>query len=319
MVSPFKFQYITIAVALLQVYCATGQQNKSVPGNRVTICDYLGKIKAEPTWNIIDTVPLNFTTYHTQGITKAGKYYYLSAVKVNRPPEKYNTPINGYDRDNGEGTGYLFKFTEAGKLVDSICLGKDEIYHPGGIDFDGQYIWVPVCEYRPFGKSMIYRIDPENMRAVLITAIPDAIGAVAYNRDADELVGMNWGSRVFYRWKIDQPAKKVNAVLKEEKGQVNPHFYVDFQDCNYAGNGKMFCSGLRSYKNQKGEAVKLGGLELIDMKTYQAILQLPVTCYTVNNVILTNNPFYIDVVNNDLQYYFIPEDDKSVLYIYRLQ
>ncbi|MFT3945820.1 MAG: DUF6454 family protein [Agriterribacter sp.] len=69
----------------------------------------------------------------------------------------------------------------------SIQLGKDVIYHPGGIDFDGKYIWVPVCEYRPFGKSMIYRVNPETMKATLVTTIPDAIGAVAYNKDNNEL------------------------------------------------------------------------------------------------------------------------------------
>ena len=306
-----------IFIILLHVQVVAAQQRKHKSQKPVTIYEHLKHITTDPLWSFTDSIPLNFKTYHTQGMTKAGAYFYLSAVKVKRWPKKFEKPVDGFDRDQGEGIGYLFKFGNDGKLVDSIQLGNNEIYHPGGIDFDGKYIWVPVCEYRPFGKSVIYRINPETLAIQAITTIPDAIGAVAYNRETNELVGMNWGSRILYRWKIEQSANKVKAVLQHVKGEVNPHFYVDFQDCNYVGNGKMFCSGLRSYKNQKGEIFKLGGLELIDMRSYEATLQFPVNVYTPKGIIITNNPFYVGVANNKLQFYFIPEDDKSVLYIYQ--
>lgn len=283
------------------------------------IASHFSLVNAESKWHLIASIPLHFTTYHTQGLTKVGDYYYLSAVRVNRWPKKYTTAQSGFDRDQGDGVGYLFKFDGEGKLIDSVRLGKDEVYHPGGIDFDGKDIWVPVCEYRPFGKSIIYRVDPQTLYAQVITTIPDAIGALAYNRTNNELTGMNWGSRIFYRWKINKTENTAKAILQGKNGQINPHFYIDFQDCSYVGNDKMLCSGLRSYTNANGESVKLGGLELIDMKTYDAGLQLPVSMYTGKGIILTNNPFFIDIVHNSLQYYFVPEDDQSVLYIYRLQ
>lgn len=310
--------FAAITFSFLHFQLLSAQQVKTATVERVNTFQYLNKnILSEPEWVLNDSIPLNFTTYHTQGLTRAGDFYYLTSVKVSRWPKKYDSPVNGYDRDNGEGVGYLFKFNKDGKLADSIRLGKDEIYHPGGIDYDGKYIWVPVCEYRPHGRSIIYRVNPQTLEATVVTSIYDAIGAVAYNRADSELVGMNWGSRTFYRWKIDKAGNKVKAALLNEKGYINPHFYTDFQDCNYAGDGKMICSGLRGYRNAKGELIPLGGLEIVDMKSFEAGLQLPVNTYTGKAVVLTNNPFFIDITNNKLQCYFVPEDNESVLYVYR--
>lgn len=295
------------------------QQKKHVQPGAVITHQYFSKLNAEVSWQLVDSVRLNFTTYHTQGLTKVGDFYFLSAVKVNRWPKKYTSVQNGFDRDQGDGVGYLFKLNLDGTLADSIRLGKGAIYHPGGIDFDGSAIWVPVCEYRPFGKSIVYRVQPETMQAAEITTLSDAIGAVAYNRQTNELTGMNFGSRVFYKWQINRNASGTHGRLLNPKGHINPHFYVDYQDCNYAGAGKMICSGLRAYKNANGETIRLGGLELIDMKQYEAGLQLPVNLYTSKGTVVTNNPFYIELVKGALQCYFVPEDDASVLYIYRLQ
>lgn len=315
--SPKK--WLAVAMTFTQAYIVAAQSNQSALLKQVITYKHLKNINTEPGWHLTDSIALNFETYHTQGLVKVGNFYYLSSVKVNRWPKKYDNPIDGFDRDKGEGIGYLFKFGMDGKLIDSIRVGNNEIYHPGGIDFDGKYIWVPVCEYRPFGKSIIYRVNPESLTVQTVTTIADAIGGVAYNRENNELIGMNWGSRKFYRWKINQSTNNINAVLQQKEGNINPHFYVDLQDCNYVGEGKMFCSGLRSYKNAKGETVRLGGLELINMKTFEATLQIPVSEYTTKGVILTNNPFYIGIENDDLKYYFIPEDDNSILYIYRLE
>ena len=38
------------------------------------------------------------------------------------------------------------------------------MYHPGGIDYDGEYIWGPVAEYRPNSESIIYKVDAETLK-----------------------------------------------------------------------------------------------------------------------------------------------------------
>lgn len=307
--------FFSMVVSFVTAPAAVLSQQQKEPGTQ----HYLSQIKPDHSWKLADSIQLLFTTHHTQGLTKVGQFYFLSAVKVNQWPRKYDIPVDGYDRDQGDGIGYLFKFDAKGQLVDSVQLGKGKIYHPGGIDFDGRHIWIPVCEYRPKGKSIIYRIHPETLQTEIVTHIDDAIGAVACNRQTKELVGMNWGSRIFYTWKINDSNGSPQAVFQPNKVRTNPHFYVDYQDCNYAGNGTMICSGLRTYKNENGEIYRLGGIELIDISNYTAGMQIPVSVYTSRGTIITNNPFYIEAINGRLQVYFVPEDDNSVMYIYRIE
>ena len=47
------------------------------------------------------------------------------------------------------------------------------MYHPGGIDYDGDDIWVPVAEYRPNSRSIVYRVDPETMKATEVFRFAD--------------------------------------------------------------------------------------------------------------------------------------------------
>ena len=112
--------------------------------------------------------------------------------------------MDGYDRDAGHGVGHLFKIDETGKLIADLPLGEGTIYHPGGIDYDGTSIWVPVAEYRPDSRSIIYRVDPETMKAAEVFRFADHIGAIVHDTDDRTLHGVSWGSRRFYRWTLDQ-------------------------------------------------------------------------------------------------------------------
>lgn len=280
----------------------------------------LSSVTASSRWKQISVTPLLFPTYHTQGITKVNDFFYMTAVKVTRWPKHFNKIINGFDRDNGEGIGYLFRFDSEGNLSDSIRLGEGVIYHPGGIDYDGNYIWVPVCEYRPHGRSFIYRVDPKTMNKTKMGECNDALGAVAYNRDNNTLVGMNWGSREFYQWKVIQKDNATRLQSLSEQGTTNPHCYIDYQDCNFIGNGLMLCSGLKTYKSpDNNSSLRLGGIEVIDMHNYASRLSLPVNEWSERGAIMTNNPCFADLVNGKLRFYFVPDDDHSVLYTYELE
>ncbi|MBX3241444.1 MAG: hypothetical protein KIT80_10695 [Chitinophagaceae bacterium] len=265
-------------------------------------------------WTLQSSIPLQFATHHTQGLLKIGDYFYLSAVEVRSWPKPYGRIINGYDRDTGDGTGRLFKFDQAGKLVAQIQLGEGNIYHPGGIDFDGEYIWVPVCEYRPFGPSILYRVDPNTMKAVKTVGCPDAIGAVAFNRSTNELIGMNWNARDFYRWKYSREGNL--QFLNKEK---NNHHFISYQDCQYIGNGTMLCSGLRNYRLTDGSRFRLGGLQAIKLSDYSSLWETPVPVWVGSGASLNNNPFFAEQTAEKLLLYFIPEDDHSTMYIYAVE
>lgn len=293
--------------------------NKAHSGS-FTLAKKILSISSKSKWKQIAATPLQFNTYHTQGITKANGFFYMTAVKVIRWPKRYENITNGFDRDNGEGAGYLFKFDSGGKLIDSIQLGEGVIYHPGGIDYDGKYIWVPVCEYRPHGKSLIYRVDPKTMSKTLMAECDDALGAIAYERDAHILVGMNWGSREFYTWKVihQQNTSELHAISSQ--GITNPHYYIDYQDCNYIGSGLMLCGGLNTYKDSiRNSSFRLGGIDVVDMNKFYARLSLPVSEWSDRGAVMTNNPCFVELVNGKLRFYFVPDDDRSVLYTYELE
>src|SRR5215471_12391928 len=87
-------------------------------------------------WSQVTSVPVGFRTFHPQGMVKIGETIFVSSVEV-------------MDRDAGKGVGHLFKMDLSGHLGADLRLGERAIYHPGGIDYDGRSIWIPVAEYRP--------------------------------------------------------------------------------------------------------------------------------------------------------------------------
>jgi len=217
----------------------------------------------------------------------------------------------------GLGTGYLMKFNFKGELIAQLRLGKDSVYHPGGIDFDGQYIWIPVCEYRPHGRSLIYRIDLTTMEAKVEFTVDDAIGALVCDRDRHELVGFNWDAMQFYTWKqqlLDRGKWHLKSISNN-----NQHF-IHFQDGQYVGQGLMICSGVNSFLKDPHakERIVIGGIQLMDIHTYQSTYTLPIHLISKTGRIMTSNPFYTDVVDGKVCLYFVPDDDQSTLYMYEI-
>jgi Family of unknown function (DUF6454) len=111
-------------------------------------------------WTLVETVHVNWPTFHTQGMVKIGDTFYVSSVEVLTSTVRNGTVTDALydfsiDRSPGTGRGWLSKFNAAGQLLGQIELTDGTKYHPGGIDFDGEYNWVPVSEYRPNSASNI--------------------------------------------------------------------------------------------------------------------------------------------------------------------
>ena len=124
---------------------------------------------------------------------------------------RYAQLQDGYDRDTGEGVGHLIKFDGKGNVITDLTLGEGSVYHPGGIDYDGKSIWVPTAEYRPNSRAILYRVDPDTMKATEVLRYGDHIGGLIYNTESKTLHGVSWGSRRFYRWTFDNDGKVNNA------------------------------------------------------------------------------------------------------------
>ena len=180
-------------------------------------------------WQPVAEIAIGFKTHHPQGMVKIGDAFFVSSVEIVKPTTRYPELRDGYDRDTGEGFGHLFKIDAQGKLLADLKLGEGAIYHPGGIDYDGRYIWVPVAENRPNSRSIVYRVDPQAMSATEVFRFADHVGGVVHNTDDRTLHGVSWGSRRLYKWTLGGDGKVTNAGAAPEKLRVaNRAHYIDY-------------------------------------------------------------------------------------------
>ena len=231
-------------------------------------------------WTLVDEVEVGFTTHHPQGMVRIGE----------------------------------------GRLIESVTLGEGDVYHPGGIDYDGEWLWVPVAEYRPDSASIIYRVDPKTLEAVEVLRFSDHIGGIVRDPETNTLHGVSWGSRRFYAWPLDDDLQPVEPDVDPKKIMAaNPSHYIDYQDCHHAGDGRMLCSGLNKYDVPEVGQVALGGLELVDLKTGRPVHQVPVPLWVEPDLAMTNNPAFCEARAAGLRCHFMPEDDRSTLFVYEVK
>jgi hypothetical protein len=262
---------------------------------RSIVADRVMALTRASAWTPVASVPMAFRTFHPQGMVRIGETLFVSSVEV-------------IDRDAGKGVGHLFKIDTAGNLLADLRLGEGAIYHPGGLDYDGASIWVPVAEYRPDSRSIVYRVDPAAMAAKEVFRVADHIGAIVRNADDDTLHGISWGSRRFYRWTIGGESRGV---------ALNTSHYIDYQDCKYAGRRRMLCTGVTELRQAaNAPPFRLGGIDLVSLEDGRPLHQVPVPLWTAGGLDMTHNPVWIEAGAAGLRAYFMPEDDRSTLYIY---
>jgi uncharacterized protein DUF6454 len=283
------------------------------------VADRISQLTRAVQWRAVASIPVNFNSQHPQGMVRIGDAFYVTSVEIRTPTKRFPQPVDGYDRDTGAGQGHLFKFDDKGNLLADLALGEGSIYHPGGIDYDGRYIWVPVAEYRPNSRSIVYRVDPATMKAQEVFRYPDHVGGIVHNTDDDTLHGVSWGSRRFYRWTLDGQGRVTNAdVPSAALRKPNRSHYIDYQDCKYLkGRREMLCSGLNNYQPKKdAPRFALGGFEVVDLAADRVTYQVPVELWTESGLPMTQNPVWVETTANGLRAYFMPEDEKSTVYVY---
>jgi len=308
---------LTCPIALTLASAALAAQAPAMPA----VADRVQGLTRETAWSLVETVPMKFTTYHPQGMVKIGDTLVVSSVEVKVRTRRFPQPVDGYDRDAGEGTGHLFKADLKGNLLAELTLGEGAVYHPGGIDYDGRYIWVPVTEYRPNSRSIIYRVDPITMKAEEMFRFRDSIGGMVHDTDDHTLHGVSWGSRRFYRWTLDSSGRVTNATAPPDTLRtLNTSHYVDYQDCKYAGRHRMLCTGVTELRQRPdGPPFRLGGIDLVDLRDGRPLHQVPVLLWTTGGLDMTHNPVWFAATQTGLRGYFMPEDDKSTLYVYEVE
>jgi uncharacterized protein DUF6454 len=309
---------IASALAAAMLLVELHAQERLVAAARLRLAERVIALTRDSSWRRISAVTASFRTFHPQGMVKIDETLFVSAVEVRVPTRRLTRSPEGYDRDAGEGVGHLFKMDLAGRLLAEITLGQGSIYHPGGIDYDGRSIWIPVAEYRPNSRSIVYRVDPATMKTAEVLRVADHIGAVAYDTDDHALHGVSWGSRRFYRWLVEGDERIMAGELPQPT--LNVSHYVDYQDCKYAGAHRMLCTGVTELRQApEARPFRLGGIELVDLRNGRPIHQVPMLLWTTDGLDLTHNPVWLEATATGIRGYFMPDDERSTLYVYDVE
>lgn len=291
--------------SLVTLMVVAGNGQTAAPGSRSVVAERVTALTRNSVWKPVASIPVGFKTFHPQGMVKIGDTFFVSSVEVR-------------NRDTGDGTGHLFRVDNTGHLLADLELGQGPIYHPGGIDYDGISIWVPVAEYRPDSRSIIYRVDPKTLKATEVLRFADHIGAIVHNTDDHTLHGVSWGSRRFYRWTLGRDGTVTNGTTPPERLRTfNTSHYLDYQDCKYAGARRMVCTGVTEIRQPSAASeFRLGGIDLIDLRDGRPLHQVPVLLWTATGLDMTHNPVWLEPTAAGLRGYFMPEDDASTIYVY---
>ena len=302
--------------ALTFAACATTALSAPDPGPLAT---RVMQIDRTTQWRAVSDISIPFNTHHPQGMVRIEGDTFFTSVEILRATNRYPQPVDGLDRDAGEGRGHLFRISETGALKSDIALGEGDIYHPGGLDFDGRWLWIPVAEYRPNSRSIIYRVDPVTLAATEAFRVPDHIGAVAVDREAHALIGVSWSGARIYRWLLQPDGSVTPADLAAPPSDMKRAHYIVWQDCHGLAGHMMLCTGLATY-TRPGDAssLSLGGAELIDLATLRPLWQTPIELWSTSGRSMLQNPAWFEPTPTGLRAWFMPDDDTSTLYSYEV-
>lgn len=262
-------------------------------------------------WRPAETIDLPFDAEHPQGMVKLGDRFFVSSVEIIERTQPCPVPCDGYDRTPGRGVGHLYVVGSDGRLLHDLRLGEGNMYHPGGIDYDGRWLWVPVAEYRPNSAAIVYRVDPTTLAVTEAFRVRDHIGGVVRDRVTGHVHGVSWASRRLYEW-----TSRGRLLVREP----NDSHFVDYQDCDYVASQKMLCGGIAGLTGPSGAAFELGGLALIDLQTGDTVHEVPVQEYSPSSGhVVTRNPVALERTATRLRLYTAPDDEQAgAILVYEL-
>ena len=257
-------------------------------------------------WEHIGGFKLDFVTDHPQGLLHVGDRWFLSTVRI--PEGEPGAPDLTV-----AGSGYLIevgRHDRIGVEVARLELSDGMVYHPGGLATDGEFLYVPVSEYRPDSSCRIYKVDLGTFKVVgKPVEFPDHVGALAMDPERRRFYGMSWASKRIYVWDDQWNLLYANK---------NPIENVGYQDIDFMGGNTLACAGVAHYE-LGGEDIQIGGIDLIDANTWLPYHRIMITTKTHTGRLLTFNAFSHRSAYPDLHLIFVPDDDEdSNVEIYKI-
>ena len=141
------------------------------------IGDRVATLTRASSWTLERAIPMAFPAHHPQGLVKIGERLFFSSVEVTTPPRR-GAGSDGFDRDTGRGVGTCSRRRWPATSLPISCSGTARCITPvGSISMPRHR--VPVAEYRPDSRSIVYRVDPDTRRAVDLFRFGDHLGGVA--------------------------------------------------------------------------------------------------------------------------------------------
>ncbi|GAB4365625.1 MAG: hypothetical protein OHK0021_09240 [Bryobacter sp.] len=222
-------------------------------------------------WELEATFPIAEDLHHVQGIDVEGDQLWVSAV----------------DRKTAKGFLYRIQLP-SGKVQASVEVQDGAKYHPGGLQLDGDSLWVPVAEYDRDGPANIERRNKQTLALEQRFTVNDHIGCVAASQD--KIIGGSWSSRTVYTW------SKEGKLLDQ---RPNP-LPTAWQDLKMDGALLMGSGGLSRTE---------GAIDWVRLPDLTLVRQVR-TGKTDRNVIFTNEGMTL----REGHLYLLPEDAPSRLF-----
>lgn len=254
-------------------------------------------------WTVVGRVPLDFPAHHPQGVTRGHDHrLYVSTAEITEATRFHDSPVDGYDRTPGRGQGHVFVTDADGAALGRVSVGEGTIYHPGGIDFDGESLWVPTAEYRPDSHSIVYRVDPDTLEVREAFRFDDHIGGIVRDRHSGLLHAVTWGSRRLLTFTVD--GKLTHRV-------ENKSHFVDYQTCVSAGGGHVVCTGISEYPTAGAGIFSLGGIAVVEIASGRIEHEAPVTVLSPAGRVVTYNAVHLETDGNVLRMLAVPDDGET--------
>lgn len=164
-----------------------------------------------------ERLPLHFPAHHTQGLVVTDTAFFITAVDLWRR------------------RGWLFRVRrDTGRPTQRVDLTEAARIHPGGLSFDGRWLWVPNATYDRHGATRILALRPDDLRVAHSFVVPHHVSLVAADGQG-RLYGTDWNSKHFYVW--DHAGNLLERVASPTG--------VAYQDCQVVAE-HLLCGGYRN-------------------------------------------------------------------------
>jgi hypothetical protein len=183
---------------------------------------------------------------HTQGMELAAGKYFVTARRDDVRPKRalllWTDPA-GTDWD-------VWDITPIDAQGEITTLD-----HPGGMQSDGDRLWIPLAESKRKGRSLIRAfplagmVPGQPLKAGFEFPVDDHIGAVAVSAGHRLVFGANWDTEAVYVWDFDGRLQRTlngSALQSRELGVVSGargRAGLAVQDWKVVGD-RLFASGL---------------------------------------------------------------------------